>query len=68
VQSVTGGVVTEEVFGAGPVDAWDEGEVDATVLSKRIYRLDFRGARLQGVYELRRTGWYPGNRWLLKRL
>jgi bifunctional non-homologous end joining protein LigD len=68
VQMVEGRTIVEEAFGNGPVDPWDEGEVDTKVVTPRLYELDFRGNKMQGRYELRQTRWYPGNRWLLKRL
>jgi hypothetical protein len=63
-----GRTVVEEAFGSGLVDPWDAGEVDTKVVSPRFYELDFRGSRLQGRFEMRLTRWYPGNRWILKRL
>lgn len=61
-------VFKEEAFGEGRVFTWDEGEVDISNASSKQLDLVFRGARLIGRYELRRTRWYPGNRWLLSRV
>jgi len=61
-------VFKEEAFGEGRVFTWDEGEVDISNASSKQLDLVFRGARLTGRYELRRTRWYPGNRWLLSRV
>jgi hypothetical protein len=61
-------VFREEAFGEGRVFTWDEGEVDISNASTRQLDLVFRGAKLTGRYELRRMRWYPGNRWLLKRV
>ena len=57
----------EEAFGSGRVYTWDEGEVVVSDVSPRQLTLVFKGTRLSGTYELRRMGWYPGNRWLLKK-
>jgi len=58
----------EEAFGEGRVQTWDEGEVEMVATSARQLDLIFRGAKLSGRYRLRRTRWYPGNRWLLEKL
>ncbi len=58
----------EEVFGTGNVYTWDRGLVDTAYASVRCILLDFQGGRLSGKYELRRMRWYPGNRWLLKKV
>ncbi len=60
-------VFEEQAFGCGRVRAWDEGTVEISSQSSRELILHFSGARLSGRYELRRTRWYPGNRWLLQK-
>jgi bifunctional non-homologous end joining protein LigD len=57
----------EEAFGEGRVNVWDEGMVEVTPDGEERLTLAFQGRRLAGNYELRRTTWYPGNRWLLER-
>ncbi len=58
----------EEAFGQGKVFAWDEGDVEVKIVSPRFIALEFRGNKITGDYEFRRMLWYPGNRWLLKKL
>jgi bifunctional non-homologous end joining protein LigD len=57
----------EAAFGEGAVWTWDEGKVEIRSVSPGELSLDFRGDRLTGEYRLRRTRWYPGNRWLLEK-
>ena len=61
-------VFREEAFGEGRVHTWDEGEVDILNVSVKQLDLVFKGTKLTGHYELHRMRWYPGNRWLLKRM
>lgn len=61
-------VFREDAFGVGKVYTWDEGEVEISAASDKKLDLVFRGARLTGRYELLLTRWYPGNRWLLRRM
>ena len=58
----------EQAFGAGRVTTWDEGEVEISGAGPELLSLVFTGTRLSGRYELRRTRWYPGNRWLLRKM
>jgi hypothetical protein len=58
----------EEAFGRGRVDTWDEGEVEIKIPSPKRLILLFKGNKITGTYELHRMLWYPGNRWLLKKL
>ena len=58
----------EDAFGEGKVYVWDKGEVDILEASALRLILELRGARLSGKYELKRMRWYPGNRWLLRKL
>lgn len=58
----------EEAFGEGAVSVWDRGEARVAASSDASLLVDLRGQRLSGRYELRRTRWYPGNRWLLRKL
>ncbi len=58
----------EEAFGVGNVYAWDRGEVEILDASGGQLLLNFAGSRLSGRYELRRMRWYPGNRWLMKKI
>jgi bifunctional non-homologous end joining protein LigD len=58
----------ERAFGEGRVSTWDLGPVDICLQSPRHLVLHFEGTRLSGDYELKRTDWYPGNRWLLRKL
>jgi DNA ligase D-like protein (predicted 3'-phosphoesterase) len=57
----------EEAFGRGRVWTWDEGAVEIASAGPELLSLRFAGKKLSGAYELRRTRWYPGNRWLLKK-
>ncbi len=57
----------EEAFGTGRVRIWDEGRVELETLSPRHLVMVFGGGKLSGRYEMRRTRWYPGNRWLLEK-
>ncbi len=57
----------EQAFGEGGTYTWDEGEVDLSIPESNLLVLEFRGRKLNGRYELKRTAWYPGNRWLLLR-
>jgi bifunctional non-homologous end joining protein LigD len=59
--------IEEEAFGAGRVRVWDGGEVTVLAATPERLTLIFAGARLAGRYELRRTRWYPGNRWLFEK-
>jgi bifunctional non-homologous end joining protein LigD len=64
-ESINNKSFEEEAFGQGRVFAWDEGEVEVTVVSPKILILGFTGSKVTGTYEFRRMRWYPGNRWLL---
>jgi DNA ligase D-like protein (predicted 3'-phosphoesterase) len=57
----------EEAFGSGKVSTWDEGTVLILVAGPELVSLRFAGKKLSGSYELRRTDWYPGNRWLISK-
>jgi DNA ligase D-like protein (predicted 3'-phosphoesterase) len=57
----------EDAFGAGRVHEWDSGDVEIRELSDEHLILTFYGARMDGDYEILRTKWYPGNRWMLTR-
>jgi bifunctional non-homologous end joining protein LigD len=61
-------VFEEEAFGKGRVISWDEGTVDVHVVSPICLILEFAGGKISGKFELRRMNWYPGNRWLLKKM
>jgi len=67
-EEATRKTVTEQAFGTGKVYSWDEGDASITRLTPDHLILEFRGNRIVGTYELRRMRWYPGNRWLLKKL
>jgi len=67
-ESINSRSFEEEAFGQGRVFAWDEGEVEIKIASPRYIALEFRGNKVMGAYEFRRMLWYPGNRWLLKKL
>jgi bifunctional non-homologous end joining protein LigD len=58
----------EEAFGRGRVQTWDEGEVEIRIASPKRLILLFKGNKITGTYEMRRMLWYPGNRWLLRKL
>lgn len=58
---------SEDAFGEGPVQVWDEGEVEITASSGRRLNLVFHGVRIAGRYRLRRMMWYPGNHWLFEK-
>ncbi len=60
--------IYEEAFGEGKVYSWDTGKVDIEEASSRRIVMIFRGKKMSGRYELRRMTWYPGNRWLLKKI
>jgi bifunctional non-homologous end joining protein LigD len=68
VESIACRNFEEEAFGQGKVQVWDEGEVQVIFVSTKQLTLAFRGNKLSGNYELRKMRWYPGNRWLLKKL
>ena len=68
VESIAGRNFEEEAFGHGRVQVWDEGEVEVNTVSAKKLVLAFKGGKLSGNYELRQMRWYPGNRWLLKKL
>jgi len=57
----------EDAFGAGKVQEWDSGDVEIGEMSDEQLILTFYGTRMDGDYEIRRTKWYPGNRWMLAR-
>jgi DNA ligase D-like protein (predicted 3'-phosphoesterase) len=63
--SINSRTFEEEAFGIGKVHAWDTGDVDIKELSPEYLSLAFRGGRMTGDFEIRRTHWYPGNRWML---
>ena len=65
--SINSRTFEEEAFGIGKVQAWDTGDVDIREVSPQHLSLTFRGNRLSGDFEIRKTRWYPGNRWLLKK-
>ena len=67
-ESINSRSFEEKAFGQGRVFAWDEGDVEVKAMSPRILTLEFRGNKVTGTYEFRRMLWYPGNRWLLKKL
>jgi bifunctional non-homologous end joining protein LigD len=58
----------EEAFGLGKVKAWDRGDVEVTVMAPGRMGFLFHGDRLRGGYEIQRMRWYPGNRWILKKV
>jgi bifunctional non-homologous end joining protein LigD len=58
----------EAAFGVGSVYTWDKGTVNVIDDSARLLLLDFDGEKLSGKYELKRMRWYPGNRWLLRKV
>jgi hypothetical protein len=60
--------VEEEMFGEGRSMIWDEGEIEVIESGGRRWLIVLRGARLQGRYEMKQMRWYPGNRWLMKKL
>ena len=66
--AIHAGLFSEEAFGCGKVWTWDSGEVAVTRVGQSEFVLEFSGRRLQGVYRLSRTRWYPGNRWILRKL
>jgi DNA ligase D-like protein (predicted 3'-phosphoesterase) len=55
----------EEAFGIGKVRVWDTGDVEIVELSPKYLFLTFHGIKMSGGYEIHRTEWYPGNRWIL---
>lgn len=63
--AIDSGTFEEEAFGRGRVFIWDQGDVEARILTPRNLALNFRGGKITGYYEMRRMLWYPGNRWLL---
>jgi bifunctional non-homologous end joining protein LigD len=67
-ESIDSRYFEEEAFGHGRVAAWDYGTVDIASKSPRQLVLMFAGKKMSGTYELRRMAWYPGNRWILKKL
>ena len=68
VDSIDCRTFEEEAFGLGKVRAWDDGDVDVTVVSPKHLVFAFHGRRISGSFEIRRMRWYPGNRWLLKKI
>ncbi len=62
--SIDSGLFEEEAFGSGKVRVWDEGDVDIREASPAHLILEFHGTRVTGPFEIRRTHWYPGNRWI----
>jgi bifunctional non-homologous end joining protein LigD len=58
----------EQAFGHGRVYIWDEGLVGIQTLSSTNLMLDFHGGKMLGTYQLRKTRWYPGNRWMLTKM
>ena len=68
VDSIDCKAFEEEAFGLGKVREWDNGDVDITVVSPRHLVFMFHGRRLWGNFEIRRMRWYPGNRWILKKI
>jgi hypothetical protein len=67
-ESIGSQAFEEDAFGLGRVRAWDSGDVDLRIVSPKHIFLMFYGEKLSGKYEIRRTRWYPGNRWLMKKL
>jgi hypothetical protein len=67
-ESIGSQAFEEEAFGLGRVRAWDKGDVDIRIVSPKHIILVFYGEKVSGKYEIRRMRWYPGNRWLLKKL
>lgn len=67
VDSIDCHAFDEEAFGLGRVKAWDDGDVDITIVSPKHLVFAFHGRRMSGSFEIRRMRWYPGNRWLLKK-
>lgn len=67
-ESIGSQAFEEQAFGLGRVRAWDTGDVDIKVISPKHMVLVFYGEKISGNFEIRRTRWYPGNRWLLKKL
>ncbi len=59
--------VSEEAFGTGKVHVWDQGEAVIHSVSPERLVLTFQGDKMVGRYEMRRTNWYPGNRWMLEK-
>ncbi len=59
--------IEEEAFGTGRVQVWDGGEVIEMADQAGRLILTLAGTKMRGRYELRRTSWYPGNRWLLEK-
>ncbi len=59
--------VSEEAFGTGKVHVWDRGEAVIHSVSSERLVLTFQGDKMAGRYEMRRTNWYPGNRWMLEK-
>lgn len=60
-------IFSEDAFGEGKGVTWDEGDVCITQPDSKKLILVFMGRKLAGDYELSRTAWYPGNRWLLRK-
>lgn len=60
--------LAEDAFGEGRVAIWDEGDIEVTENGPQRLLLVLHGTRLRGRYEMRLMRWYPGNRWLLKKL
>ena len=64
-EAIDGSRFEEEAFGSGRVSTWDEGTVVILAAGPELVSVRFGGKKLSGSYELRRTAWYPGNRWLI---
>lgn len=65
--SINSRMFEEDAFGTGKVHEWDSGDVEIREMSDEQLILTFYGTRMDGDYEIRRTKWYPGNRWMLAR-
>ena len=67
-ESIESRTFEEDAFGLGRVRVWDTGDVDIKVVSPKHIILALYGEKVSGNFEIRRTRWYPGNRWLIKKL
>jgi hypothetical protein len=65
LEAVAARTIEEQAFGSGHVFIWDEGIVELQALAPTNLILTFLGSKVTGTYQLRKTNWYPGNRWML---
>ncbi len=61
------GEIAEGDYGAGAVKIWDKGAYEITERKAGLIVFELQGTVVSGPYRLVRTGWEPGNKWLLIR-